>query len=317
VDKLAAFATLHAALASTTLLAAPIVPFLAEMLWERLIPGVGSVHTQRFPTFSAEWIDVKLEASMDLVTRIVEMGRALRERAGIKIRQPLRAIHVRSSDPESLRLLAGPFASEQVLGELNIRAFGSLAADDGRLCSLKAKANFKTLGKRLGARMKAAAGAIEALPLESVADLRAGREVALDIGGERIALAADDVQISVETQADFDVETDGRFVVFLDTELDEGLIAEGLAREVVNRVNGLRKESGLAVDERIRLSLRERKLTAGIQRALSDHREMIQNETLAVELTLGEGDLDAAAFLATELFDLGQGRGLVVGMRRA
>jgi len=282
-DKAAAFATLHTALESVALLLAPIAPFLSEMLFTRLAPGRGSVHAANLPEHDPRLVDRDLERSMEIVVRIVEMGRALRERAGRKIRQPLRAIHVRSSNPEALTLLARPFARDLVLGELNVKSFGSLAADDGQLCTLRAKANFRVLGKKVGARMKPAAAAIEALGPADVARLRAGAGVDLVIGGEPLRIAAEDVEIRVESKADFDVETDGSFVTFLDTELDEDLVVEGLARELVNRINALRKDSGLAVEQRIRLAI-----VPGsdlVRAAVERHRALIAAETLALDVT--------------------------------
>jgi isoleucyl-tRNA synthetase len=280
------------------------------------------VHAQLLPLSEPRWIDAELEGSMHVVERVVVMGRALRERAGLKVRQPLRAVHVRTSDPQSLELLKTHFARELVLGELNIRAIGSLAADDGQLCSLRAKANFKSLGPRLGARMKAAAKAIESLPGESLARLRAGEAVAFELDGERVELRPEDVQVMVESRADFDVETDGRYIVWLDTELDDDLVAEGLAREAINRINGLRKASGLSVDDRIRLWVG----TGGdrlLARAIEAHGALIASETLAVELSHDPQSRDSAAPAGgggdgrSERFDLGDGRTLSVRLARA
>jgi isoleucyl-tRNA synthetase len=307
-DKSAAFATLHAALEAVATLMAPIAPFTSEMLFARLAPGRGSVHAQLLPEPDARAVDPDLERSMDVVVRIVEMGRALRERAGRKIRQPLRAIHVRSSSEDALALLRRPFARDLVLGELNIKEFGSLAADDGRLCTLRAKANFRVLGKRVGGRMKAAAAAIEALPPSEVARLRAASEIEIRVDGEPLRIQPDDVEIRVESRAEFDVETDGRFVVYLDTELDENLVVEGLARELVNRVNALRKDSGLAVEQRIRLRLDPRGdallLAAAIQ-----HAALIAGETLAVECAVGAAQ-PGAGFAADAEFGDGRVTGI-------
>jgi isoleucyl-tRNA synthetase len=314
-DKLAAFSTLHGALSAAARLAAPVAPFLSEMLWRRLSGQDGSVHAELFPGSDSNQIDRRLEASMRIVTRVVELGRALRERAGLKIRQPLRAIHVRTSDREGLRLLGDPFAKELLLGELNIKALGSLAADDGALCSLKAKANFRTLGKRLGGAMKAAAAVIEALPAASIAELRAGRPVSIQVEGRTVELSPEDVLVSVETRADFDVETDGQYIVFLDAALDEDLIVEGLAREVINRVNGLRKDSGLAVEDRIRLRFSSVQ-GEDLRKALSAQRTLIQGETLAVDLAVEDGPSRDPAAAADTGFDFGQGRTLRVGLTK-
>jgi len=298
-DKLGAHATLHQALETVALLMAPVAPFTAELLWERLRGDGTSVHVALLPEPLEELVDGELEASMRLVERVVEMGRALRERAGIRVRQPLRALHLRATDPAALELLAGGFASEQVLDELNVKGWGSLAGDDGELCRLRAKANFKSLGRRLGPRMKAAAAAIAALSSADVAALRGGSELRLELDGEAVPIGPEDVLVEVETRADFDVETDGRLVVFLDTELDDELRAEGLAREVVTRVNSLRKEAGLAVEQRIALRL------AGegplVERALADFRELIAEETLAVGYEAGPAALGPDEGEAVEL----------------
>jgi isoleucyl-tRNA synthetase len=311
-DKLSAFATLHAALEATALLLAPLAPYLSEMLFERLAPGRGSVHAELLPADEPRWIDAELEGSMRVVERVVVMGRALRERAGRKIRQPLRAIHVRTSDPRSLELMKTHFARELVLGELNIRAIGSVAADDGKLCTLRGKANFKALGPRLGGRMKLAAQAIERLSAEELGRLRAGETVRLRLDGGAIDLLPEDVQVIVESRAPFEVEADGLYIVWLETELDDELIAEGLAREAINRINGLRKESGLSVEERIHLYLDsggDRMLAIAIQ----THGALIASETLASELTLEEAAPPGAW---SETFDLGEARSLRVGIAR-
>jgi isoleucyl-tRNA synthetase len=309
-DKLAAYASLYDALRTVALAMAPLAPFHAELLWRRLAPGTGSVHAQLFPALDEARIDRELEAEMEVVQRVVVMGRALRERSGLKVRQPLRALHVRSSDERSLTLLEDAFAGEQVLDELNVKGWGSLAADDGKLCRLTAKPNFRTLGKRLGPRMKAAAAAIGSLDAAVLAGLRAGEPAAIELDGEAVELTPEDVLIAVESQADFDVETDGTFIVWLDTELDDELIAEGLAREIVNRVNGLRKDSGLAVEERIRLRLHAE--TSEVARALERHSELIARETLAVEVAVEEGAFDDGV-----RWDLGGEHALVGALMRA
>ncbi len=312
-DKLSAFATLHEALRCVSLLCAPITPFFSEMLWRRLEPAASSVHQQLLPASDTSRIDLELEAGMEIVERLVVMGRALREKAGQRVRQPLRAIHVRSSKPRDLELLGSLFAAEQILDELNIKGFGSLGADDGKLCRLSAKANFKLLGKRLGPRMKAAAAAIEKLSASELARLRSGESVALVLEGEELLVAPDEVLVQVETQADFDVETDGRFVVWLDTVLDDDLVAEGLAREVVNRINGLRKDRGLAIEDRVRLELFHFG-DAALARALVQHVSFIAGETLAVGVTAEATPADP---MAVERFDFGESRVLGARLTRA
>ncbi|MBI5434192.1 MAG: isoleucine--tRNA ligase [Planctomycetes bacterium] len=317
-DKLAAYATLHDALTKTALVLAPFAPFLSEMLWQRLAPGLGSVHVQLFPTPRAEFVDRDLEGGMRLVERLVVMGRALREKAGMRTRQPLRAIHVRASDSEALRLLATPFAAAQVLDELNIKQVGSLAADDGKLVKLVGKANFKVLGKKIGARMKAAAAAIGGLDAAALSTLRSGGHVSVEVEGAPLELVPEDVLVSVESRADFAVETDGHFVVWLDTALDRELVREGLAREAVNRINGLRKERELEVEDRIRLTLysadADVRAAVGEARREGGFRELVAAETLATGLALADSE-PAGAEVAS--WDLGEGRTLVARLERA
>lgn len=310
-DKLAAYATLHGALRTVALAIAPAAPFLAEMLWQRLEPGGTSVHCEVLPSPREDVRDERLEAEMRVVERVVEMGRALRERGNLRVRQPLRALHLRTSDPRVIELLGSAFASELVLDELNIKEWGSLAADDGQLCTLKAKPNFKVLGKRLGKRMKAASAAIGGLDADDVAALRAGTSIQLALEGEPVTLGPEDVEVSVESNADFDVESDGRMIVYLDAELDDALVREGLAREAVNRLNGLRKEAGLAIDDRIALRLAAR--GAQLAAALEEHADFIAGETLAVRCAV-EGDTDGAQW--TE-YELGEGEVLLAALERA
>ena len=293
-DKLAAYGTLADALRTVSLCMAPFAPFLAELLWERLSGGETSVHAEVLPQPDPARVDAELERSMEVVEAVVRMGRALRERAGVRVRQPLRALHVRSSDERALALLRTGFATHQVLDELNVKGWGSLEADDGELVRLRAKANFRVLGKKLGKRMKAGAAAIEALPPGAVARLRAGEGVPLELEGEAYELLPEDVEVQVETTAEFDVETDGRLVVFLDLELDEELLAEGLARETVNRVNGLRKDRGLAVEQRVRLRLDAD--GARLPAALERHRALVAAECLAVEVELAREPFPGGAW---------------------
>jgi isoleucyl-tRNA synthetase len=321
-DKLGAFATLHEALEVCTRLAAPILPFLSELLWQRLAPvppqpaGLESVHAQPLPVADPARVDAGLEGSMRTVTRVVELGRRLRERVGVKNRQPLPAIHVRSSDPTALALLASEFARELVLAELNVKEWGSLAADDGALCRLRTKPNWPRLGKRLGGRMKAAAAAIQELPAEGIDRLRSGEAVTIHLDGEDFEIAPEDVQVTVESRAEFEIETDGRFIVFLDLELDEALVVEGLAREVINRVNGLRKDAGLAVEDRIDLRL-DAGEDALLNRALVEHRSLIQGETLAIRLSVEEIDSPAGPDPGRAAFPLDDGRTLQVRLIKA
>ncbi|MCB9880692.1 MAG: isoleucine--tRNA ligase [Planctomycetes bacterium] len=302
-DKLGAYATLFSALEAAARLAAPLVPFVTDSLWRALNGSNETVHGVELPSPNGAYIDDELEGSMRLVEKVVVMGRALRERLGHKIKQPLPAIHLRASDARDLDLLATEFAKDQLLDELNVKSIGSLETDDGKLCTLEAKPNFKTLGKRLGKQMKAAAATIAGLPRDEIVKLRSGESITIDVEGTSVELASEDVEIRVHVEGDLDVETDSSLVVFFDTQLDDALRAEGFAREIVVRINSLRKQSGLAIETRIALSCASE--DALVLRALDEHGDMIAREVLAKSLEVVNADQLAAD--ATR-FDLGDDR---------
>jgi len=160
--------------------------------------------------------------------------------------------------------------------------------------------------------MKAAAAAIEALPSERVATLRAGTSIALRVEGQDVELGPEDVLVQVETRADFELETDGRFVVWFDVELDEELVLEGIAREVVNRLNSLRKESGLAPEDRITLILWATR--DDVRAALDRFGAMISAETLATACSVREPASDESGWVD---LDLGDGRTLRARLLRS
>ncbi len=309
-NKLGAYATLHAALETAARLAAPLVPFVSDALWRALTNSNETVHGCDVPTPREDLVDEELEGAMRLALEVVVMGRALRERKGLKIKQPLRALHLRASSARDLDLLASDFAREQILDELNVKALGSLETDDGKLCTLEAKPNFKTLGKRLGKQMKAAAVSIAALGREDIVRLRSGSNVTIEVEGSAIDLEPDDVEIRVHVEGDLDVETNTSLVVYFDTELDDALRAEGVAREIVVRVNQLRKQSGLAIETRIELDCASD--DALVQRAVDEHGELIGREVLANEVRMTTTmDLGTSA----TAFDLGDDRTLSVAIR--
>ncbi len=283
-DKQAAFETLYEVLTTFSRVIAPILPFLAETLYQRLEawrPGsVGSVHLERFPEPRDGVADGALELTMQQCRLVVRLGRNLREQKKIGVRQPLAGL--RALVPTEA--VTGPFA-EIIRDELNVKSV-AWAADSYQLVRFVPKANFKTLGKRLGARMKEVSAAIALLERSAVEALMAGQTV--DVLGEAITLA--DVAIGSEPVAGLDVAVEGPWVVALDTTITAELRAEGLAREVVNRVQNARKDAGLAVEDRIALGL-----WAGetLRQAIEAHRAYVATETLAISLTFtaAAGDL--------------------------
>lgn len=283
-SKQAAYDTLAECLAAVAQLMAPIAPFTADWLW-RALGHDASVHLATWPAPDAARADEALDARMAVARAVVTATLALRNDAGIGVRQPLPAVAVVAGpggvDEAALRTVA-----PVILDEVNVKRLDVLTGADTGL-TVEAKASFKALGRRLGPRMKAAADAIRALPADRIAEYEATGRLVLEIDGETVAFEPGDIGIVRTGAAGRAVRTEavagghGTAVVMLDTALDADLIAEGVAREVVNRVQNLRKEAGLHVADRIHLTV------AGpdeVRAAVEAHRATVMGETLAVAL---------------------------------
>ncbi|MFZ9889299.1 MAG: class I tRNA ligase family protein, partial [Myxococcota bacterium] len=298
-DKDAAYATLYEVLVTFSKIIAPIMPFVTERIYQHLVvePGMqvgdeDSVHLCAYPSVEVEKIDLDLEKKMALSRQVVSMGRALRERHKLKTRQPLGEVTIVTHDDGARSALSAH--GDLLKEELNVRTVRVLADDDS-LCDLSFKANFKTLGKRLGKKMKEAAEAIAGLERKDWATLETGGS--LVIVGESVT--AEDVLVTRTARGDVVLESQGALTVALDTTLDDSLLREGLMREVVSRVQKLRKDSGLEVTDRVTLRLGT---DDGLLRdALVEHREKIAEEVLATALEVGPpngetNDLDGRAW---------------------
>jgi isoleucyl-tRNA synthetase len=222
-------------------------------------------------------LDLALEARMQAVRDVVGLGLVIREREKLGVRRPLGKVTVASPDPV-VRAAVEQF-SEAVLGELNVKAI-EVIEDDSMLCKVSAKPNFRTLGKRLGPKLKAVQTRLGVFSAEDLATLEQSGSIELE--GER--LTAEDLLISRESSAEGAVESAQGITVMLDTRITPELHAEGLARELVNRIQNLRKQAGLEVSQRIRLVL----ACDGVLGEVADSEtlgELIARETLAVSYT--------------------------------
>ncbi|MDQ3605123.1 MAG: isoleucine--tRNA ligase [Gemmatimonadota bacterium] len=303
-DSRAAFATLHQALLTVARLAAPVTPFLADWLHRGLAEGA-SAHLASFPADRSAARDEPLERGMEVVRRLSTLGRAARETVGIRVRQPLGVLY--AVVPDST-MVSGELL-DILRDELNFKRVEFLDRAE-ELVSYSARPNFRALGARLGKRTPAVAEAIRRLTSTELAAFRGGVSLAVELDGERIPLDAGDLEIVQEARGDFAIEADAGLVVALDPTLTPELRAEGLARELVNRVQRLRKESGLEVSDRIRLGIAgEEEIRAAADR----HREFIARETLARELEILNGGLPDGRYTATREVDL-DGVNAVVGL---
>jgi isoleucyl-tRNA synthetase len=265
-DKLHAYRTLRYVLVQLCKVAAPFTPFIAEEIYTNL-KGAGdpeSVHLCDFPTANAAARDPALEKRMADVMAAVELGRRLRAENDLKVRQPLAALKIAGGDVKGLEDL--------IEDELNVKTV-EFIADETELCQISFKANFKTLGKKCGAKMKAVAAAIasaKTLPAEA----------------EGVALEPEDVIVTRASKPGLVVASQGSIVVGLETALTPELIAEGNAREFVSHVQSMRKEADFEVTQRITVAVRA---DAEMKAALEAHMDYVKNETLATEVTIAEG----------------------------
>ncbi len=299
----AALATLHEALLAVSRMLAPAAPFLSDWL-HRSLAGT-SVHLARFPE-SSRRRDPGLEAAMEAVRRLASLARAAREERGLRVRQPLARMQV--AVPAAARGPALDELLELLRLEVNVKAV-EVVASDTDLVRLRAKPNFRSLGKRYGKRTPVVAAAAERLSQAQLRGLERGEQATLEVEGEPATFLPEDVVVERDVASDWLVASDGPYVAALDPRLDETLRLEGLAREVVNRVQRLRKEAGYVYTDRIGLWISG---DGPLLDAVRGHAEFIQGETLARQLELGRRA--PAPDLEQEL-DI-DGHGVVMGVQR-
>ena len=286
-DNRAAFATLHEVLVVTARLLAPFAPFFTDWM-HRELTGV-SVHLVPFTRDTPWRREPSLEAAMDAVRRLATLGRAAREEAKIKVRQPLRsAICVAPAVDQGMLQELLPLLA----AELNVKRIEFARTGDA-LVTLKARPNFRALGKRFGKKTPLAAAAIAAFTSDELRAFEAGEPLVITVEGESHQVLPDDVEILKSASGDLLVQEAAGFVTAIDPSITEDLRLEGLARELISRVQRMRKEAGLAVSDRIRLHVGG---DADVQNAVAAHREWIAREVLATELLARPGSLQDSTF---------------------
>jgi isoleucyl-tRNA synthetase len=278
----AAFETLHACLVTVAKLLAPLTPFVADEIYENLDGGEPSVHLCDFPEAGAR--DGALEWQMQVVRDAVELGRAARAHARLKVRQPLREAVVVAADREreAIEALEGLLTEE-----LNVKSVRYVSEAD-ELGRFELKPNYRRLGPRFGKQMPQVAAAIAAL---DPARLRAGGRAGINVEGQDHEIGPDDVQIVLQPLEGYQVERSGTHAVALDLELDDDLRREALAREVVHAVQAARKSAGLNVEDRIALTLGGDEELLDATRA---HEKYVAGETLATSVSYDGAEADGA-----------------------
>ncbi len=286
-DKGNAYSTLHHVLITLCQTASPFIPFITEAIYRNLRSAdmPESVHLCDFPEATEIFRDTTLDVQMDRSMTAVSLGRYLRRQAALRVRQPLRSAVLVSMDDDVRRDLES--MKDLIADELNVKEV-IVRADEEELVYLSAKANFKKLGPRLGKQMKAAAAAIANLDADRINALRAGEAYAIPLDDGDIEVTFDDIEIRREERPGLAVANDGAITVVLDVTLDPELELEGWAREIVNRVQNLRKEADLDVADRIQVYYN---VPAALEPAIERFRGYIAGETLATDL-IQTSDLD-------------------------
>ena len=309
----AAFATLRHCLLETVALLAPFIPFLADEIHANLAGGeVGdfgglpdSVHLRDFPEPDPELADPELEAAIAAVRRTVELGRAARAQAKVKVRQPLRRAVIVAADSEREAIAA---RAPLIETELNVKQL-EFVAEEGELVTYTVKPNYRSLGPRFGKQMPQVAAAVAALDAAHVARaIESGGEFGVSLDGRDHTLGAEDVILALEPLEGYEVESEAGHAVGLQLELDDELRREGLAREIVHAVQNARRDAGLEVTDRIELTL------AGdgeLLEAAREHQAYLAGEVLASAVSY---DGDAGGDGARAVID---GRELVIRVSRS
>jgi isoleucyl-tRNA synthetase len=278
-DSRAAFATLHEVLTVSARLLAPVMPFVTDWLHRELVGT--SVHLAPYVRDEPGFVDEALESAMVDIRRLATLGHAAREAAKIKTRQPLARLvcvvprRAGSAEHQTLAPL--------LRAELNIKAVEWLTSSDS-LVTLSAKGNFRTLGKKFAKRTPEAAQAVARLTNDQLRDFEHGRLLEIEVGGERRPLDPEDVIITHATAGALVVHEGEGYLAAIDPSVTTELAAEGLAREMISAIQRLRKESGFAVSDRIRVEVVG---DPAVVAAATTHREWIMHEVLARDLSVG------------------------------
>jgi isoleucyl-tRNA synthetase len=286
-DKIAAYQTLYTCLETISMLMAPIAPFYSDKLFRDLNAVTKrskhqSVHHTDFPLFTEAFIDKDLEQRMEIAQQLSSMILGLRRKVNIKVRQPLSKIMVPVLDSKFENQLRA--VAPLVLSEVNVKEIEYLSEGSGILVK-KIKPNFKTLGPKYGKLMKQIAAAIAGFNQEEIDSIESTGKHQLAIDGQMVEIQYEDVEILSEDIPGWLVSTEGRLTVALDVTITEVLKQEGIARELINRIQNLRKDSGFEVTDKIHLQILN---VEGLTQAIKTHKEYIGSQTLASKIELVE-----------------------------
>ena len=289
-DKRCAYDTLYECLCGVSYLAAPFMPFIADALYRNLVLAVtpdapDSVHLADWPEAREDWMDEALLDAIEVVQRVVGLGRAARAQSGVRTRQPLRRLMVRAPGPAATAAVQAHAA--QIEDELNVKSLEQVA-QDAALVEYRIKPNLPVVGRRFGKQVPALKAALSAADGAHIARaVAAGQPFSLELNGESVELTGEEVLVETASAEGYACAEEAGYLVGLDTALDDELVREGLARELVRTVQESRKQAGLEVSDRIVLGISG---SPPVEAALADYRELVMTETLAVDWQVGQPD---------------------------
>ena len=292
-DKLSAHQTLYTCLLTVSKLMAPIAPFYADRLYKDLTECMAdaaaeSVHLAFFPEADEAMVDGNLEERMRMAQKITSMVLSLRKKEKIIVRQPLQRISIPVSDAKQRAKIEA--VKQLILDEVNVK---SLEFVDGALLEKKVKCNFRVMGKKFGKLMKAVSAAVAEMSQASIAELEQNGSVTLRAGSEDVLIERDDVEIISEDIPGWTVANDGTLTVALDLEISDELRQEGLARELIKRIQAYRKESGFEITDHISVTMEASHV---LQPVVDAYRDYICGQVLADSFTFAESDVEGTTF---------------------
>ena len=287
-DKLSAYQTLYTCLDTLSRLIAPISPFYADQLYQDLNNVTGkdtaiSVHLADYPTVKDAYIDKELEQAMQLAMQVTSMVLSLRKKVKIPVIQALQAISIPVNDAslrENIQRMAGV-----ILAETNVKELRFIEDGQGMQLVKKVKCNFRTMGKKYGKLMKSVNAAVTAMSQEQINTLEQTGTITLDVEGQPTQIEAADVEIISEDIPGWTIAQEGRITVALDIEITPELRNEGMARLIIKRIQALRKDTGLEITDRIKVTIEH---NAELENAVTVFGEHICSQVLANELTFGD-----------------------------
>jgi isoleucyl-tRNA synthetase len=282
-DKLSAYQTLYTCLMTVAKVVAPFAPFFSDQLYHDLGGELKSVHLEQFPTVNENFIDTDLEQRMAIAQKITSMVLALRRKVNIKVRQPLAQIMIPAVDETQKNHIAA--VSDLIKNEVNVKELNFV--DGQGILVKKVKCNFRVMGKKYGKLMKGVSAKMNTLSQDEIAQLEKTGTYSFELEGQNVVVDAADLEIISEDIPGWLVSNEGNLTVALEVELTDELKREGMARELINRIQNLRKDTGLEITDRIIVTVAPHEETNA---AIESFGNLIKTQVLANDIKIGEND---------------------------